>query len=70
MKLTTLLIVLVTCMISGCDNTANNAEKDRAHLASLTCHSSKAGRSKQELQAIADACFKQGSYTKSSGKKW
>ncbi|WP_367607882.1 hypothetical protein [Legionella sp. W05-934-2] len=63
-------LVLLTCLLSGCDSAETKAKKKAAHLASLTCSSSKEGRTKEELQAIADACFKGGSYTKSSGKQW
>lgn len=70
MKRTGLYLALLACMVSGCDSAEVKAQKQAKHLASLTCESSKAGRSKAELQAIADACFKRGSYTKSSGKRW
>ncbi len=70
MKILSLSIALLACLLSGCDNPETKARKKAAHLASLTCDSSKKGRTKEELQAIADACFKRGSYSKSSGHKW
>jgi uncharacterized protein YceK len=70
MKISTLSIALLACLLSGCDSVETKARKKAAHLASLTCDSSKEGRAKDELQSIADACFKRGSYSKSSGIKW
>ncbi|VEG89816.1 hypothetical protein [Legionella spiritensis] len=70
MKILTLALALLVGLLSGCDSAETKAMKKAKHLASLTCDSSKQGRSKEELQAIADACFKGGSYSKSSGRKW
>ncbi|HAW6249036.1 TPA: hypothetical protein JL726_002032 [Legionella pneumophila] len=70
MKILTLSLALLVGLLSGCDNAETKARKKAEHLASLTCESSKQGRTKEELQAIADACFKRGSYSKSSGTKW
>jgi outer membrane murein-binding lipoprotein Lpp len=70
MKILTVSVVLVACLLSGCDSAETKARNKAAHLASLTCDSSKADRTKEELQAIADACFKRGSYSKSSGIQW
>ncbi|NCT57011.1 MAG: hypothetical protein GW760_04775 [Legionella sp.] len=70
MKILTVSVALVACLLSGCDSAESKARNKAAHLASLTCDSSKAGRTKEELQAIADACFKRGSYSKSSGIQW
>lgn len=70
MRSLSLLIAFSVCFLSGCDNAETKARKKAEHLASLTCDSPKKGRSKEELQAIADACFKQGGYSKSSGIKW
>ncbi|KTD02745.1 hypothetical protein [Fluoribacter gormanii] len=67
MKRLGLSIALLAFLLTGCDSTETKAQK---HLASLTCDSSKEGRTADELQAIADACFKGGSYSKSSGIKW
>ena len=70
MKILSLSLALLVGLLSGCENAETKARKKAEHLASLTCDSSKQGRSKEELQAIADACFKRGSYSKSSGTKW
>jgi uncharacterized protein YceK len=70
MKVLCLSIMVVTCVLSGCDSAETKAQKKAEHLASLTCSSSREGRTKEELQAIGDACFRGGSYSKSSGKKW
>ena len=70
MKILTVSVALVACLLSGCDSAETKARNKAAHLASLTCESSKAGRTNEELQAIADACFKRGSYSKSSGIQW
>lgn len=66
MKKLILSTALLTALLSGCDN----AQKKAAHLASLTCQSSRENRTQEELQAIGDACFRGGSYHKSSGMKW
>ncbi|HCJ4394762.1 TPA: hypothetical protein ACHYN4_000338 [Legionella pneumophila] len=67
MKHVTLWMMIGVALLSGC----NNSEAKKAqHLASLTCESSREHRTTEELQAIGDACFRGGSYTKSSGKKW
>ena len=70
MRILNVLIAFSVCLLSGCDNAETKARKKAVHLASLTCDSSKKSRSKEELQAIADACFKQGGYSKSSSIKW
>lgn len=70
MKTLSLTIVVLACLLTGCDSAETEAKKKAAHLASLTCESSREGHRPEELQAIGDACFKRGSYTKSSGKKW
>ena len=70
MKQHGLFILLLACLLSGCDSAETTARKKAAHLASLTCESSREGRSLEEQQAIADACFKRGSYSKSSGMQW
>ncbi|KTD03997.1 hypothetical protein Lgee_0375 [Legionella geestiana] len=70
MKKLGLSIAVMVCLITGCDSAETKAQKKAEHLASLTCESSREGRSTEELQAIGDACFKRGSFTKSSGKKW
>lgn len=70
MKQLGLSIALLAFLLTGCDSTEMKARKKTEHLSSLTCDSSKEGRTANELQAIADACFKGGSYSKSSGTKW
>ncbi|QIN32747.1 hypothetical protein [Legionella longbeachae] len=70
MKVLCLSIMVLTCVLSGCDSAETKAQKKTEHLASLTCGSSRESRTKEELQAIGDACFRGGSYSKSSGKKW
>ncbi len=70
MRMIPLSLMVLVCLLSGCDSAETKARKKAEHLASLRCDSSKEGRSKEELQAIADACFKRGGYSKSSGKKW
>lgn len=67
MKIVSLFIIALVGGVSGCDS---GETKKSQPLASLTCNSSREGRTKEELQAIGDACFKGGSYSKSSGKKW
>lgn len=70
MKRLGLSIALLAFLLTGCGSTETKARKKAEHLASLTCDSSKENRTADELQAIADACFKGGSYSKSSGIKW
>lgn len=66
MKNTSLFLVVLVSILSGCDG----GDKKVQHLASLTCDSSRENRTKEELQAIGDACFRGGNYSKSSGQKW
>lgn len=61
-----ILILTFILAITGCSDTA--VKKTR--IASLTCESSQEDRSIEELQAIGDACFRGGHYTKSSHKTW
>jgi entry exclusion lipoprotein TrbK len=37
---------------------------------SVSCSDSKVGKTKEELRAIADACFLQGTFTPSPVKNW
>jgi hypothetical protein len=67
MKILSLSMMICACVLSGCDNAET---KSAQHLASLTCEASREDRTKEELQAIGDACFRGGSYSKSSGKTW
>lgn len=70
MKLITIAFGLSTLLLTGCDSAKVKENKRLQHLASLTCSSNKAGRSHDELKAIADACFKGGSFHKSKEYKW
>ncbi|ABQ56704.1 hypothetical protein [Legionella pneumophila] len=70
MKRLSLSIMVFACLLSGCESTETKARKKSEHLASLTCDSPREGHTKEELQAIVEACFRGGSYSKSSGKKW
>lgn len=67
MNLLNLSMLVFACVVSGCDSAQTSKAQN---LASLTCDSSREGRTPEELQAIGDACFKGGSYSKSSGKTW
>ncbi len=70
MKMLCLSIMVITCVLSGCGSAETKAHKKAEHLATLTCGSSREGRTQEELQAIGDACFRGGSYSKSSGQTW
>ena len=69
MKIFCFSLSIISFLLSSCSNEMNE-KKRLEHLASLTCESSKVGRTKEELQAIESACFRRGSYGKSSGIKW
>jgi entry exclusion lipoprotein TrbK len=59
-------LVLILLILIGCES-----EKEKnARLTNLTCADSPLGRSHEEQQAIADACFKRGTFRKSSGQTW
>lgn len=58
---------LLAVLLSGCGQVET---KKTPNLVSLTCASSRENRTQEELQAIGDACFRGGKYSKSSGKKW
>ena len=70
MRILSLSIMVFACVLSGCDSAETKARQKTEHLTSLTCDSSREGRTKEELQAIGNACFRGGSYSKSSGKQW
>lgn len=70
MKKLSVSMAILVCLLTGCESAETKAKKKAAHLASLTCESSRQGRSQEELQAIGDACFKRGSYTKSKSEQW
>lgn len=65
-----LAITILATLLTGCDSAETKEIKKRAHLATLACESSKVGRNKEELEAIADACFKRGSFVKSKSEQW
>ena len=67
MKILSILIMVLLGVLSGCDRSDT---KKAQQAASLTCNSSREGRTQEELQAIGNACFTGGSYSKSSGQKW
>lgn len=58
--------ILVSSFISGCESEQAKSKR----LSQLTCDSSRAGRSQEELTAIGEACFRKGNFVKSSGKEW
>lgn len=62
MKKITILTLTLMCFLSGC-------EKPKP-LKELTCADDPKGRSKAEQMAIGDACFRRGSFHKSSGHQW
>lgn len=70
MKLFFLGLGISATLLTGCQSEVQKQAERKKHLASLTCQSSKEGRDKEELQAIADACFKGGSFTKSKHMEW
>ena len=57
-----LIALLLLGLLSGCEEAKPTTE--------LTCKDSPKGRSKVEQTIIADACFRQGSFKKSSGMEW
>lgn len=70
MKSIFLILGISACLLTGCQSDAEKKAERKKHLASLTCESSKEDRDKEELQAIGDACFKRGSFTKSKHMEW
>ncbi|HHV6060370.1 TPA: hypothetical protein ACULYW_001741 [Legionella pneumophila] len=70
MKILSIPLVILIYLLSGCDTADTKSRSKVENLASLTCDSSREDRTKEELQAIGDACFRGGNYSKSSGKKW
>lgn len=62
-------MITLGCMLlalAGCETEQAKA----ARIARLTCADSPEGRPLEERQAIADACFRRGTFRKSSGKTW
>ncbi|WP_133137719.1 entry exclusion lipoprotein TrbK [Legionella rowbothamii] len=58
-----LMAWLLVGLLTGCDQPPKPT-------AELTCKDSPTGRSKAEQTLIADACFRQGNFKKSSGMEW
>lgn len=58
-----LMALLLVGLLTSCDQPSKPATE-------LTCKDSPTGRSKAEQTLIADACFRQGSFKKSSGMEW
>lgn len=63
MNLSHLMALLLAGLLTGCGESPKPATE-------LTCKDSPTGRSKAEQTLIADACFRQGSFKKSSGMEW
>ncbi|KTD38611.1 hypothetical protein Lnau_0526 [Legionella nautarum] len=59
-------LIFISSFILGCESEQAKTKR----LSQLTCESSKVGRSREELTAIAEACFRKGNFVKSSGKEW
>lgn len=66
MKKAWVVALTLIFLLTGCDSPKPSAEM----LAKLTCKDDPKGRSKEEQTAIADACFRGGSFKKSSGIEW
>jgi entry exclusion lipoprotein TrbK len=58
-----LLTLLLLGLLSGCNQPCKPVTE-------LNCKDSPVGRPKVEQIAIADACFRQGRFKKSSGREW
>jgi hypothetical protein len=72
MKKIVVSLVILSCITSlmGCESAQTKERRRLEALSKLTCESSKENRTHEELVAIGDACFRSGSFVKSSGKKW
>lgn len=70
MKQFMLLMGVAAFFLVGCESDQAKAESKAKQLAQLTCDSSREGRSQEELQAIGDACFRKGSFQKSTPQSW
>ncbi|WP_028389214.1 entry exclusion lipoprotein TrbK [Legionella fairfieldensis] len=57
------LLALLTCLTTSCDNTHLDSKK-------LSCQSIPKNLSQAKQQAIADTCFRRGSFKKSAEKQW
>lgn len=58
-----LIIVLMASCMAACN-------EDKPKAIALTCKDSPDGRTRAEQQAIADACFLGGKFTKSPERSW
>ncbi len=63
MKQSYVLALVLSGLLAACSESPKP-------VAELTCQDSPQGRSKEEQTAIADACFRQGGFKKSSGREW
>jgi len=70
MKQIMMLLAVSAFVLAGCESQQTKALKKAKQLAQLTCESSREGRSTEELQAIGDACFRKGSFQKSTPQSW
>ena len=70
MKKSNLFILFLACSIAACDHAEIKKNQKILRSSSLPCESQNNALSKEKRQAIADNCFKQGNYSKSSGMKW
>ncbi len=64
MKKTQVIACVLAGLLFGCD------QPEQPKAIELSCNDSPQGRSKAEQTAIADACFRQGRFKKSSGMEW
>lgn len=64
------LCAAVTGVLLGCESGEMKEKRRLEKLAALTCESSRDNRTKEELQAIGEACFRRGTFHKSTGREW
>lgn len=62
LMMTLVAMAMTVWGLTGCER--------KQDVSALTCQDDPTGRSQEEKQAIGDACFKSGTYTKSPPKKW
>lgn len=70
MKKIMMLLAVAAFAMTGCESQQAKADRKAKQLAQLTCESSREGRSTEELQVIGDACFRKGSFKKSTHQSW
>ncbi|QBS13498.1 entry exclusion lipoprotein TrbK [Legionella geestiana] len=63
MKTALILCLILTGALAGCDSSKPSGRP-------LTCADSPQGRSKAEQMEIGEACFRGGSFKKSSNREW